>query len=482
MMNSLAFATIEELKALIVRKEVSHQELLTFFLRRFEVFDKDLKSALEVFDKDSIISNAVLGGNIGGIPGIIKDNICHENRIASCASKMLEHFVSPYNATAVDRLKKNGGLIVGRANMDEFAMGSSTETSAFQKTCNPWDMSRVPGGSSGGSAAAVAAGLVPWALGSDTGGSVRQPAAFCGIVGLKPTYGLVSRHGLIAYASSFDQIGVFSRTVRDNATILSTIAGNDPKDSSSLQVKAQDYTSGLETSLPHGLRIGVIENVLHADGMDAEVISSVTEALCVFKNLGAHIEHIKLPSLEYSAAAYFILSRAEAASNLARFDGVRYGLRDKKAKTLTSMYCNTRHDGFGDEVRSRIMVGNYVLSAGHSGEFYANAKRVQQLIRSEFVEAFKSVDVLIMPTQPAPAFKFGAFDVDKLQLDLQDYFTCPMNIAGIPALSLPCGYTQSKLPIGFQIVGPHLSEHMLYKIAHVYESVTEWHKQHPSGF
>lgn len=481
-MNTLAFATIYELQEKIARKELSHQELLEFFLRRFEAFDGDIKSALEVFNKDSILVNASFQGLIGGIPGIIKDNICQENRTVSCASKILEHFVSPYDATATARIKHNGGLILGRANMDEFAMGSSTETSAYKKTSNPWDLSRVPGGSSGGSAAAVAAGLVPWALGSDTGGSVRQPAALCGIVGLKPTYGLVSRYGLIAYASSFDQIGIFSRSVRDNALILSSIAGNDSKDSSSLSIESQDYTSDLTATLPSGLRIGVIENALHADGMDQEIVTSVSQAIGVFERLGAHIERVKLPSLDYSAAAYFILSRAEAASNLARFDGVRYGMRDKKAKTLTDMYCNTRHDGFGDEVRSRIMVGNYVLSAGHSGEFYSNAKRVQQLIRSEFIEAFKSVDILIMPTHPAPAFTFGAFDVNKLQLDLQDYFTCPMNIAGIPAISLPCGFTSNKLPIGFQLVGSHLSEHLLYKVAHAYESSTEWHTHHPSGF
>lgn len=481
-MNTMAFATIYELKAALARKELSHQELLEFFLRRFEMYDGNVNAALEIFDKDSILNSASLQGTLAGIPGIAKDNICQENRITSCASKILEHFVASYDATVIERIKKEGGLLLGRANMDEFAMGSSTETSAFKKTSNPWDLSRVPGGSSGGSAAAVAAGLVPWALGSDTGGSVRQPAALCGVVGLKPTYGLISRYGLIAYASSFDQIGIFTRSVRDNALILSTIAGTDAHDSSSLLVEPHDYTQDLSNSLPTGLRIGVIENALHSEGMNEEVVSAVSQTISVFEKLGAHIKRVQLPSLEYSAAAYFILSRAEAASNLARFDGVRYGLRDKKAKTLTDMYRNTRHDGFGDEVRSRIMVGNYVLSAGHAGEFYANAKRAQHLIRNEFIEAFKSVDVLIMPTQPAPAFTFGAFDVNKLQLDLQDYFTCPMNIAGIPAISLPCGFTKNKLPIGFQIVGPHVSEHLIYKVAHAYESNTNWHQQHPAGF
>jgi len=297
--------------------------------------------------------------------------------------------------------------------MDEFAMGSSSETSAFKKTKNPWDHKRVPGGSSGGSAAAVAAGLVPWALGTDTGGSVRQPAALCGIVGFKPTYGLVSRYGLVAYGSSLDQIGVFARTVYDTALILSTIAGHDLNDSSSLSVKRKNYTSCLQEPLPDNLRIGVVENALNAAGMNEEIVVAVHGAIKELEQLGAKIKPIMLPTLDYATAAYFILSRAEAASNLARFDGVRYGMRDKKVKTLAAMYADTRHDGFGNEVKTRIMVGNYVLSAGHAGEFYANAKIVQRLIRREFIDAFKDVDLLLMPTQPVPAFTFGSFDVNK---------------------------------------------------------------------
>ena len=421
-------------------------------------------------------------GSLSGIPGIIKANICIQDRITSCASKILANFKATYNATAISRLKNAGALFLGSANMDEFAMGSSCETSAFKKTKNPWDLSRVPGGSSGGSAAAVAAGLAPWSLGSETGGSVRQPAAFCGIVGVKPTYGLISRYGLVAYCSSFDQIGVFSRTVYDNALVLSAMTGHDPQDSSSLAIKPQDYTRNLTGKLPEGLRIGVVENTVNAEGIDPEISAAIAEGITQFGALGAHISKLTLPILDYSAATYFILSRAEAASNLARFDGVRYGVRDKEAKTLEKMYLNTRHDGFGPEVRARIMVGNYVLSASYAADYYENAQKVKALIRKAFIEAFKNVDLLIMPTHPVPAFKIGAYDGDKLQIDLQDYFTCAMNIAGIPAISIPCGMTKVGMPIGFQLVGPHLSEERIYQAAHAYEQATPWHTYHPKGF
>ena len=481
-MNSLAFATIKELKEKLENKEISHEELLDFFIDRFKKYDGKLLSSLEIFDRDSILEK-FSGGNLQGIPGLLKDNICQEDRITSCASKILENFVSTYDATATRRLKNAGALLLGRANCDEFAMGSSTETSAYQKTKNPWDLERVPGGSSGGTAAAVAAGLVPWALGSDTGASVRQPAAFCGVVGIKPTYGLVSRYGLVAYASSLDQIGVCTRTVYDNALVFSAIAGHDMKDSSSLFVNKKDYTSNLTGRLREDLRIGVVEDALTAEGMDAEISQAVENAVATLEKLGAKVKRVSLPTLNYSAAAYFVISRAEAASNLARFDGVRYGMRAKDASTLREMYLNTRHDGFGEEVKTRMMVGNYVLSAGHAGQFYENAKRVQNLIRREFKTVFNDVDLLIMPTHPVPAFKFGAFDTDKLQMDLQDYFTCPMNLAGIPAISIPCGFTKKEnMPIGFQIIGSHLSEELIYQTAYAYERETSWHKMHPKAF
>lgn len=476
----LAFLTIKDLTAKLEKKELSHEELLNFFIKRFELYDEKIGSALEIFDKDSIVTESCMQGPLGGIPGLIKDNIAQIGRNVSCASKILAPFTATYDATVCERLKRDGALFIGRANMDEFAMGSSTENSAFQKTKNPWDLTCVPGGSSGGSTASVAAGLIPWALGSDTGGSIRQPAALCGVVGLKPTYGLISRYGLIAYASSLDQVGIATRSVYDNALVLSSIAGHDLKDSSSLFVEKKDYTQNLDGYLQKDLKIGVVSNALHAEGVDEEIVGAVEEALAMFKKLGAKIKYMTLPTLDYSTAAFFILSRAEAASNLARFDGVRYGARDMTADSLYEMYCNTRHDGFGAEVKSRIIVGNYVLSAGHAGEFYNNAKIVQRLIRKEFLSAFNEVDVLIMPTHPMPAFKLGAYDVNKLQVDLQDYFTCPMNLSGIPAISIPCGFTKGKLPIGFQIIGPHLSEGLLYQTAYAYEKNTPWLTMHPS--
>lgn len=456
--------------------------MIEFFINRFKEHDPQLGSALEVFDKESIIQESGQKGPLQGIPGLIKDNICQKGRITSCASKILQNFTATYDATAITRLKSVGAPLIGRANMDEFAMGSSTETSAFQKTRNPWNVERVPGGSSGGSIAAVAAGLVPWALGSETGGSVRQPAALCGIVGLKPTYGLISRYGLVAYASSLDQIGIATRTVQDNACILSVIAGNDAQDATTLSGTQKDYTKELTGKIKSGLKIGIIDNALEAEGIDPEVYQAIEKALAGLQKLGALVERVSLPSMDYGAAIYFIISRAEAASNLARFDGVRYGMRDKDATTLLNMYESTRKEGFGSEVKKRIIIGNYVLSVGHAGEFYNNAVKAQEIMRAEFNEIFKKVDLLIAPTSPIPAFKFGAFDDNKLQLDLQDYFTCPSNITGIPALSIPCGFTRDSLPIGFQLIGPHESESLLLQTAYAYEQATEWHTKHPTGF
>lgn len=481
-MNIHAFATIKELQNALHSKKISAPELIEYFLKRFQAYDGNLGSALEVFDKASILHAMKSSGPLYGIPGIIKNNICIENRRTTCASKILENFKATYDATVIARLKEQGAPIIGTANLDEFAMGSSTQTSYFKKTKNPWDITRVPGGSSGGSAAAVAAGLVPWALGTDTGGSVRQPAAYCGIVGFKPTYGCISRYGVVAYASSLDQVGILTRSIYDNALILSMIAGKDSYDSSSLQNNAKDYTKNLQASLPRGLKIGVVDATLDAEGIDPQVTSAMHNAIAQFEKLGAKMHRIALPALEYSAAAYFILSRAEAASNLARFDGVRYGFRNKQASTLRDMYETTRHDGFGAEVRKRILVGNYVLSAGHAGEFYENAQKVKRLIRSQFIDAYKEVDVIIIPSQSTPAFALGAFDLDTLQMDLQDYFTCPMNLAGVPSISIPCGMTKEKLPIGLQLVGPHSAEELLYQVAYAYEQATPWHMMHPAGY
>lgn len=482
-MRDLAFASIQVLKEKLQSGALSAQELLEFTLDRFTQFDTKVDSALEIFDKESLIKELSLRqdntGLLWGIPGIIKDNICQEGRRLTCGSKILDNYRAPYNATAVSRLQMAGALSVGRANMDEFAMGSSTETSAFKKTKNPWNTDCVPGGSSGGSIAAVAAGFVPWSLGSETGGSVRQPAALCGVVGLKPTYGLISRYGLVAYASSLDQIGIATRTVYDNALVLSTIAGHDVCDATTRTITQQDYTRQLSGKLKPGFTLGIIENALEAEGFYPEIYAALQEAIREFERLGAQIKPIRLPMMDHGAAAYFIISRAEAASNLARFDGVRYGYRSPNSDSLAQLYANTRNEGFGLEVKSRILVGNYVLSAGHADEFYNNARIVQGLIRQEFNQAFKEVDLLLAPVSPSPAFKFGAFDDNKLQMDLQDYFTAPVNLAGIPALSIPCGITHDQLPIGLQLIGPDLSEADIFQAAYAYEQVTPWHTQHP---
>ncbi|MCF7899964.1 Asp-tRNA(Asn)/Glu-tRNA(Gln) amidotransferase subunit GatA [Candidatus Babeliales bacterium] len=476
-MKDLAFLTIKELKGLLESGEVSHEQMLSYFIARAEQH-KELGAALETFDKESILKDFKSLGSLAAIPGYIKDNISQNNRNLTCASKMLEGFKSVYDATVVDRLKAEGAFLVGRANMDEFAMGSSGETSAYFKTQNPWARDCVPGGSSSGSAAAVAAGLAPWALGTDTGGSVRQPAGMCGIVGLKPTYGLVSRYGVVAYGSSLDQVGVLTRSVYDNALVFSTIAGHDLKDSSSLSVEKKDYTQNLDGEFKKDLRIGVVTEALEGEGLHPEIKEKVQEALKVYESMGAKIIPVSMKTLQYGAASYFIISRAEAASNLARFDGVRYGTRNK-SRDLNEMYQNTRHDGFGAEVKARILVGNYVLSVGHAGEFYDNAQRVRRVIRKEFKDAFDKVDILVMPSHSVPAFKVGEYDNDKLAMDLQDYFTAPMNLAGIPALSIPVGFTKDKKPVGMQLIGPHLSEGLLYQVGYAYEQKTSWHTMHP---
>lgn len=479
-MKDLSFATIQEIRQDLENKTYQVEDVLDFYLQRFAQHDKIIGSALEVFDRKSILDNFKCRGMLEGIPGLIKDNICQTGRITSCASKILENFKAPYDATVIEKLKEEGALLIGRANMDEFAMGSSTETSAFQKTCNPWDINCVPGGSSGGSAAAVAAGLVPWALGSETGGSVRQPAGFCGIVGLKPTYGAISRYGVVAYGSSLDQVGLFTRSVYDSAIVFSVVAGHDKRDASSLRLDKKDYTKMLDGKLPQGLRVGVVKTAFDTEGLNPEIKELTLQGIKTLEQQGAIIEEIELPTLEYAAATYFIISRAEAASNLARFDGVRYGSRAQNIKDLEDLYIKSRSQGFGKEVQVRMMVGNYVLSAGYAGKFYDNAKKVQNLIRKDFQDAYAKVDVLIMPTQSCPAFKFGAFDDNKLQMDLQDYYTAPVNLAGNCALSVPCGFTKGNMPVGMQLIGPRLSEQLLFKVGHAYQQVTDWHKKHPN--
>jgi len=445
----------------------------------FKKYDAQIGSALEVFDEKSIVQASTQSGILAGKTGLIKDNICQKGRRVQCASKILEGYTAPYDATAIARLKAAGALLVGRANMDEFAMGASTETSALQKTANPWDTSCVPGGSSGGSAAAVAAGFVDFALGTETGGSVRQPAAWCGVVGSKPTYGLVSRYGVVAYASSLDQIGIVTRTIKENAHVLSVIAGQDIHDSTTLAQQQCDFTKELTGTLKPGLRIGVIQNALHTEGIDPEVRVLLDDVLKKYEELGAQLVPVTLPTMDYSAAMYVTISRAEAASNLARFDGIRYGLRARGTQSLADVYEQSRYTGFGKEVKRRILIGNYVLSAGHADAYYQSAKKVQALMRAQFLAAFKDVDLLFAPVSPTAAFKFGALDDNRLGMDLQDYFTSAANLTGIPAVAVPCGFVSSGLPVGFQLMGPDLSESLIFHAAYAYEQATAWHTMKP---
>jgi aspartyl-tRNA(Asn)/glutamyl-tRNA(Gln) amidotransferase subunit A len=471
-----SFIDIKTLRELIRSKKVSVEEVRHFYNDRIIKYDDQIGATLETFTHHDTPVNP--DAPLYGIPGFVKDNICQQGRITSCASKMLEHFVSPYDATCVERLKQAGAYSLGRANCDEFAMGSSTETSAFKKTFNPWDLGCVPGGSSGGSAAAVAAGMAPWALGTDTGGSVRQPAGFCGIVGMKPTYGLVPRYGLVAYASSLDVVGLFTRTVYDNALVLSQMTGPDGKDSTALQdVKKIDYTQALTGKIKPGMKIGIVANAVNAEGIDAGVRQALDEAIKSFESMGATIVSVTLPAMDHGAAVYFMLSRAEAASNLARFDGIRYGTR-VQADDLLDVYEESRANGFGAEVKRRIMIGNYVLSAGHADAYYKSAKTVQAMMRQEFLDAFKHVDLLFIPTAPCPAFKFGAFKDNPLKMDLQDYFTAPINLTGLPGISIPCGFVDG-MPIGMQLIGPDQSEELILQTAHAYEQMHGWHLKHP---
>jgi aspartyl-tRNA(Asn)/glutamyl-tRNA(Gln) amidotransferase subunit A len=408
------------------------------------------------------------GGALAGVPVAVKDNICVRGMQTSCGSRILGDYHPPYNATVIERLLGAGAVIIGKTNCDEFAMGSSNENSAFGPVRNPWDTTRVPGGSSGGSAAAVAAGIVPVALGSDTGGSVRQPASLCGVLGLKPTYGRNSRYGLVAFASSLDQVGVFAREVRDVARVLGVIAGRDKHDSTSADVPVPDYTAALDGDLK-GARIG-FPRALFGKGLDEEVGTAVQNVVDVYRELGAQIVDVELPNAGYAIAVYYIIATAEASSNLARFDGVRYGFRAEDAPELRQMYRKTREEGFGAEVKRRIMLGTYVLSAGYYDAYYRKAQQVRTLIKNDFLDAFKNCDAIITPTAPTPAFALGEKVDDPLAMYLNDIYTVTANLAGIPGLSVPCGLSSARLPIGFQLLGPYWSEPTLLKLAHDYLS------------
>lgn len=482
-------ASIRELHQQLIRKERSSVEITQEALDRIQTLEPKLHSFLcitgdhaleQARQVDAQIAAGEDIGLLAGIPIGIKDNLCTKGIPTTCASHILKNFVPPYESTVTQRLKEAGAVMVGKTNLDEFAMGSSTENSAYQVTANPWDLSRVPGGSSGGSAAAVAAGECAVSLGSDTGGSIRQPASFCGVVGLKPTYGLVSRYGLVAFASSLDQIGPFGRSVEDAAILLGAIAGHDPKDSTSLKVEIPDYPKLLQPKLPVGIKIGVIRETF-SEGIDPVVAQSVTQAIEQLQNLGAEIHEISCPRFRYGLPTYYIIAPSEASANLARYDGVKYGLRTPEAENLLSMYTKTRAAGFGAEVKRRIMLGTYALSAGYYDAYYLKAQKVRTLIKQDFEAAFETVDVLVCPTAPTTAFKAGEKTDDPLSMYLGDLMTIPVSLAGLPGVSIPCGFDEQGLPIGMQLIGKVLREDQLFQVAYAYEQATQWHLSEPQA-
>jgi aspartyl-tRNA(Asn)/glutamyl-tRNA(Gln) amidotransferase subunit A len=484
---SLRKMTLFELRDKFTKGEISAVEIVKAYFQRIAVAESKVKAYITPAKKDALMKEADdLDYRLRGwrktmplmaMPIAVKDNICTEGVKTTCGSRMLESFVPPYDATVVSRLKEQGYFLIGKTNLDEFAMGSSTENSAFGPTRNPWNLACIPGGSSGGSAAAVAADLCVAALGSDTGGSIRQPAACCGVVGLKPTYGRVSRYGLVAFASSLDQIGPITKDVRDAALILQAIAGHDPLDSTSADVPVPDYQKALKFNL-RGMKVGVPLEFF-AEGLDPEVELAVRTAIIKMQELKAEIREIALPMTKYAIATYYLIATAEASSNLARYDGVKYGYRAPKEKGLLETYMKTRQEGFGAEVKRRIMLGTYALSAGYYDAYYGKAQAVRTLIKRDFDEAFKEVDVIVTPTMPTPAFKLGEKVQDPLQMYLSDIYTISVNLAGVPAIVVPCGLSSGKLPIGLQIIGRPFEEEKIIRAAYAYEQATDWHLKKP---
>ncbi len=461
--------------------EVSSRELVDQHLKRIEVSESSLNVYVEVTadrarEEASRIDEARAAGDslgsLAGIPLAIKDNLCTQGVRTTCASRMLERFVPPYESTVTERLWTSGGVLMGKTNLDEFAMGGSTETSAFGPTLNPWNTSHVPGGSSGGSAAAVASGSCLASLGSDTGGSIRQPASFCGVVGLKPTYGRVSRWGLVAFASSLDQVGPFATCVADAAELLQVIAGPDPRDSTCLKADVPDYTAALDQPIK-GLKVGMIRECFEAEGLDAEVKASVQASAAQLEALGAELVEVSCPRFNDGIATYYVIAPSEASANLARYDGVKYGFRADNAESLAAMTSCSRAEGFGAEVQRRILIGTYALSAGYVDAYYKKAQQVRTLIRRDFDAAFQQVDLLLTPTAPSTAFRTGAHADDPLSMYLADLLTIPVNLAGLPAISVPCGFSQSGLPIGVQLIGNVLQEARLLQVAHQYEQAAD---------
>lgn len=480
--------TISEVRALLDRKEVSVHDVLESIFKRIGAVEDTVKAFVTVTRDKAFemaegiqekinLAETMNRTSILGVPLAIKDNMCTRGILTTCSSNILHNFLPPYESTVTARLLEQGYVLVGKTNLDEFAMGSSTENSGFFTTKNPWDFETIPGGSSGGSAAAVAADECIAALGSDTGGSIRQPAALCGVVGLKPTYGRISRYGLVAFASSLDQIGPITKNVRDSSILMNIIAGHDPLDSTSAPVPLPDFTAVLDKDIK-GMKVGIPKEYF-IEGMNAEVEGAVTEAIRQLESLGAIPVEVSLPHTGYAVATYYVLATSEASSNLARYDGVKYGFR-ATGKDLMDMYVRTRALGFGAEVKRRIMLGTYALSSGYYEAYYRKAQQVRTLIKQDFEGAFKKVDVIATPTTPTAAFKVGEKTADPLQMYLSDIFTISVNLAGVPGISVPCGFTSDNLPIGLQLIGKHFDEESILQVAHAYEQSTDWHKRKPA--
>lgn len=485
---SLHKLTLCELQRKFTAGEVTAKEIVRAYFLRIGQVEPKVKAYVTTQKEQAMVDAAALDDSLKGwrktqpmmgMPLAIKDNLCTEGVTTTCSSRMLQNFVPPYDATVIAKLRAQGYLLLGKTNLDEFAMGSSTENSAFGPSRNPWNLQCVPGGSSGGSAAAVAADECAAALGSDTGGSIRQPAAFCGVVGLKPTYGRVSRYGLIAFASSLDQIGPITKDVADAAFLLGVIAGHDPMDSTSADVPVPDYTKALKKKDLKKLKVGIPAEFF-AEGLDPEVEQAVRAAIEELKSLGGEIKEIQLPRTDAAVAVYYVIATAEASSNLARFDGVKFGLRSKDTKDLLDLYTKTRQEGFGPEVKRRIMLGTYALSSGYYDAYYGKAQAVRTLIRQDFDAAFKEVDLIVTPVTPTPAFKLGEKSEDPLQMYLSDIFTISVNLAGLPAIALPCGFSKAGLPIGLQLIGRAFQEDTLLRAAHAYEQATQWRAKKPA--
>ena len=481
--------TVHELKQKLDNKEITIPEVVSAYINRINEKEKDVQAFIttsenEALEKAKEIQEKKEKGEItkqyAGIPIGIKDNICTKGTKTTCASKMLENFISPYNATVIEKLENENLISLGKLNMDEFAMGGSTEYSYFKKTRNPWNLNKVPGGSSGGSAAAVASDTVPWALGSDTGGSIRQPASFCGVVGLKPTYGLVSRYGLVAFASSLDQIGPITKDVEDCAILLNMITGHDEKDTTSIEMEKIDYTKSLKKDIK-GIKIGVPKEFF-GEGINQEVKDVLQKSIQKYKELGAEIEEFSLDIAQYALATYYIIACAEASSNLGRFDGIRYGYRTKEYSNLRELYKKSRSEGFGSEVKRRIILGTYVLSSGYYDAYYKKAQQVRTLVMNEFNKAFEKYDIILTPTSPTVSFDLGSKSENPLEMYLSDICTVSVNIAGVPAISIPCGVNSENMPIGMQLIGNKFCEEKILNVAYAFEQNLNFREKYKPEF